>query len=564
MASVFKKARDRQRKGASWYIAYSDENGRRRMIKGCPDKAATEAMARKLESESELRRRGVIDPKADAYARHEARPMPEHLDAWHGHLIAAGHTPKHAGLNLERVRRMAALIGGAPLVEAAPPRRTTRDARERIAARLADRLATLRLSDMTRDKAQAGLATLREAGLSLQSLNHHRAALRTFSRWAWKDGRTRDDALIALSGYNAREDRRHDRRTLLVEELRRLIDSAHRGSTYRRMSGPARALCYRLAIATGLRFSELASITPGSFDLSPETPTVTVVAAYTKNGEAATLPLPDDLADDLAPYLAGFAPGTPVFPLPDKGAAMLRVDLEAAGIAYRDASDLVFDFHALRCQCATLADAAGISPRVVQRLMRHSTLELTGRYTRPRAIDLEQAARSLPSIRPEPPTNESARATGTDGRILAAHGQRAGDGTGRNGSDAVGTPQESSSEAEQRKNNPGADLVASGRVMSESDRIHPTGFEPVTFGSVDRCSIQLSYGCVAIAFGAETGIISAARRGWKTMGAKSRRSRSVAGDRHSRPRDVSRGTNLGDIGGDGDRIGGGGGPGLAR
>ena len=56
------------------------------------------------------------------------------------------------------------------------------------------------------------------------------------------------------------------------------------------MTGPVRALCYRLAASTGLRYSEIASIRPASFDW--EAPSVTVAAAYTKNGDPATLPFP--------------------------------------------------------------------------------------------------------------------------------------------------------------------------------------------------------------------------------------------------------------------------------
>jgi hypothetical protein len=114
---------------------------------------------------------------------------------------------------------------------------------------------------------------------------------------------------------------------------------------------------------------------------------------------------------------------------------MLKGDLTAADIPYHDGAGLVFDFHALRCQCATLADAAGNSPRVVQRLMRHATLELTGRYTRPRAVDLERAASSLPSLRPVPPSAEPMAATGTEGathqQSLALPLPYAGDAKGR-------------------------------------------------------------------------------------------------------------------------------------
>jgi integrase len=254
---------------------------------------------------------------------------------------------------------------------------------------------------------------LKAGGKSLATCNHHRAAVRAFSRWAWRSGRTVGDALAGVTGFNANEDRRHDRRTLGLDELRRAIAAPHSGPDYRGMTGPARALCYHLAVSTGLRFSEIASITLDSFDWSTDPVTVTIAAGYTKNGDPATLPVPADVEHDLIPFLADVRDDDPVFRLPDRGADMVKLDLKAAGIPYRNTDGLVFDFHRLRCQCATLADQAGGSPRVVQKPMRHSTLELTGRYTRPRVHDLEAASAALPTLRPDERSTQPAAATGT-------------------------------------------------------------------------------------------------------------------------------------------------------
>src|SRR5262249_45777748 len=242
---------------------------------------------------------------------------------------------------------------GAPLAEIEPANSAAAE-RARASQALREWIALARLSDLTAERVQSALRRLREEGRSLATCNHHATAICSFAKWCYDTHRLREYPLRGVEKFNAKEDRRHDRRTVSLDELLRLIEVAHRGPRYNRMTGPMRALCYRLASATGLRFSEIKSITPGAFD--SDSPSVTVAAAYTKKGAAATLPLPRHLAARLAVSVATLEPALPVSPPPrrGRGAEMLRVDLAAADIPYRDAAGLVFDFHALRCETATL------------------------------------------------------------------------------------------------------------------------------------------------------------------------------------------------------------------
>jgi integrase len=400
--------------GKVWYYRYTDADGKKHERRGCSDRRETENLARAAESEAAKIRAGLVNPKELAQRDHQSRPLSEHLNDWAESLKSKGATPKHIELSTGRARRIVAIILGAKLADIDPPKNAKRSELRAYDTTLAEWVESARLSELTAERVQKALATLREVGRSLGTCNHYRTAIKAFAKWCYDAHRTRDDALRGVRGYNAKEDRRHDRRTVSLDELQCLIAVAEQGPAVLGVTGPIRALCYRLAVATGLRYSEIASIKPESFNW--QAPSVTVAAAYTKNGRTAVMPLPDDLASDLRLYVKSLTVGSSVFPLPkDKGAELLQADLAVAGIVYQDASGLYFDFHSLRCQTATLADAAGVSPRVVQRLMRHSTLELTGRYTRPRAVDIEAAASLLPSLKPAGNTTEPLAATGTDG-----------------------------------------------------------------------------------------------------------------------------------------------------
>ena len=378
-----------RKRGKLWYYRFVDADGVKQERKGCADKRATQEMAGHVEREAAREKAGLIDPREAAYARHETRPLTDHLEDWHAFLTGKGSTRQHALLSRNR------------------------------SMRLIDLARATRIGDLSPSRVQAALASVRTGGASLQSLHHYTRAIKGLSRWLWRDARSRADALAHMQGVNAQSDRRHERRALDVSELDRLISAAASGLTFQGLSGPDRATLYRLAVGTGFRVNELRSLTPESFRLDSDPPSVVVSAAYSKRRRDDDQPIRHDLASALRPWLTGKPPALPVFgTLTTKTAEMIRHDLESAGIAYRDDSGRVADFHALRHTYITLIVRGGASVKTAQSLARHSTPVLTiGRYAHASLHDMTSGLEGLPGTPENSPSTEarSQAATGTEG-----------------------------------------------------------------------------------------------------------------------------------------------------
>ncbi|HZW34904.1 MAG TPA: tyrosine-type recombinase/integrase, partial [Isosphaeraceae bacterium] len=339
------------KRGKVWYYRFTDANGKRVMRRGCTDKRATEEMARAAEIEAAKIRAGLIDPKEAAYRGHEAKPLADHLADWRAFLLGRDRSRRHADEGHARVAKLMTLAK-------------------------ADRL-----SDLVLTRVQAALAALRDEGLSLRTVHHYARLVKNFTKWAWRDGRTREDLLAHLQPPdNPESDRRRVRRALTVPELARLIEAAESGPVRRQLSGIDRAMLYRITAGTGFRSEEMQSLTPESFDLDGSCPTITVEAADSKRRRRDVQPIQPALASLLRPWLAGRPQSQPVFPV-DRWAILeaLKADEAAAGIAYKNEEGFA-DFHALRHTYLTLGGQAGIDLRTLQELAGHSTPALTARY----------------------------------------------------------------------------------------------------------------------------------------------------------------------------------------
>ena len=394
-------------------IEYFDHNGkRRRVASGTPDKDAAQRLANQLETKTMERERGLIDAAQERFAVEARRPILEHLKAFRESLLAKGNTERHCFESYAVVLRVIEMCGAQ------------------------------QVGDLTPEAVEKAITSIRQSGRSLATCNRSITAVKSFSRWLRRDKRTRDNALVDLARFNEATDPRHVRRELLPEEIAGLLRVTEgRTLPEHEITGPDRAMVYRVALGTGFRAKELRSLTPRSFDLDADSPTVTVQAAHSKRRRTDCQPIRQDLADLLRRWLAGRQADARVFGnLPLKTVRMLKKDMAAARAAwigeattdeerqvrqrsdflkYRNAAGEVVDFHALRHTYISSIVAGGASVRTAQELARHSTPALTiGRYSHTRLHDLRGALDSLPSVnptdKPAEPQREVLRATGTD------------------------------------------------------------------------------------------------------------------------------------------------------
>jgi hypothetical protein len=287
----------------------------------------------KLCGDEALKRRGLVD----RYAAHNGKPIGEHIEDYRRHLKNKNNCSRHIRGTIQQIR---AIVTGCRFeylldIEADTVSTYLADLRKQdnppslelerveypakvLAALLDVRVASVwrmvkrgqllcrgqkegRSKRFLREDFEAMLS--RRLGHGHSTSNHYLTAMKSFTHWLAKNRRLAQDPLFHLTKLNEEVDRRRARRAVHSDDLEKLLTAAAKGKTFRGLTGPDRVTLYTVAVQTGFRASELASLTPGSFGLESIPPTVTIRAGYSKHRREDVQPIRQDVAALVRDYL---------------------------------------------------------------------------------------------------------------------------------------------------------------------------------------------------------------------------------------------------------------------
>ncbi len=249
--------------------------------------------------------------------------------------------------------------------------------------------------------------------------NHYLTAMRMFLNYLVNTGQITKNPISTLS--KLQEDR-EKRGVLTGDQFIKLIKHTQMcGRIICNSTGKDRAMLYLLAGNTGLRRSELLSLTWKDMKIDGDKPVVIVDGTRTKNRKEAAQPIPQDVADAFNSWkLSKCANDTNrVFDSVGesfKTAQAIKTDLEAAGLPATDRAGNEIDFHSLRNTYISFLANSNTPAKVIQQLARHSSIDLTMNiYARASAYNEQKAIENLPKLTDDTSAEKQVNSkTGTD------------------------------------------------------------------------------------------------------------------------------------------------------
>lgn len=343
------------------FVGYVQKIGGREVMLGRLKETARTVAAEKVR-DSELKRRGILPEVAGA-----ERSIMEAVEGYVASLEAKERSAHHLGMVHNKL------------------------------ARVVKDCAWVRVSDATLEGLESWINRKRRDDapgakrFSVQTANHYRAAWRAWGNWLVKANRVLHSPFRGVEKTNAETDRRHIRRALTSDEVEFLLEQVEKLATRATMSGPERAMLYRVAVSTGLRARELSTLTPTSFSLTTSPPFLTLEARASKSRRKTEQPIPRALASILIDFLRHRPATEPIWaaanPARNKMGICLRADCAAARGNHpappagflESRPGAVIDFHALRGTYLS-ALAPNVSASVLGRLGRHASVQTTERH----------------------------------------------------------------------------------------------------------------------------------------------------------------------------------------
>jgi len=450
MASIFKRKHwnpaGRLVEAETHTVAFVDNTdptrprGIQRQVPGYASAAASEELGRALDKLVGLRRgREPLPPDLQRFFDALPVQVRAKLGRW-GLLSVAAEAAKRGLDEHVRAYEAALRLGVASAKQRGRPATTVhvqkagnrvRELIRRTGAKSFGDLAPAAVAKALRELQTRGR---RVKGIGSKTAAHYFGALFAFLEWSRREKLIVTNPLADAAKPDATADKRHARRALEPDEVRRAVVAAEDGPERYRMPGASRALLWRLLAETGLRAGEARKLVRADLALG-ERPSVTVRAENAKSGRARSIPLRGGLVVALRAAAAGKLPAARVFKLakPEDLVKAWRADLADARAAwlkeaatdeertrrdgtdflrYEDAAGRFADVHALRTTFATNLIAAGVNVKTAQALLGHASATMTlDVYAKVFRGSDEAAVGRLPSY--DPPQRQRLRKTGS-------------------------------------------------------------------------------------------------------------------------------------------------------